>query len=101
MDTAAMAQVPDNRLPARVWLRRDIGPILWSAFLAACCATMLFFALFDPVLLLRDDAPPHWLADRRTCYALGFFFFWSMTTIAALLTAWLIDTRSAADRTDS
>ena len=95
-----MAAVPDKLMLA-MWsrLRRDVGPVLWSAFLAACFGTMLFFALFDPVLLMHDEAPPAWLADRRTAYALGFFFFWLMATIAALLTAWLIDTRSSADRT--
>ena len=95
-----MAAVPDKSMLAMwSWLRRDVGPVLWSAFLAACFGTMLFFALFDPVLLMHDEAPPAWLADRRTAYALGFFFFWLMTTVAASLTAWLIDTRSSADRT--
>jgi hypothetical protein len=74
-------------------LRQDIGVIVWCGFLAACFATMLFFAIFDPVLLMRDDAPPRWLADRRTGYAVGFFFFWLSTTIAAALSTWLIDTR--------
>jgi hypothetical protein len=80
----------------RPWsqLRQDIGVIVWCGFLAACFATMLFFAIFDPVHLMRDDATPAWLADRRTGYALGFFFFWFVTTISATLTAWLIDTRS-------
>jgi len=92
-----MAQVPETAFEFRCWLRRDLGPVLWSAFLAASVATMLFFALFDPAQLMRDDAPPAWLADRRTGYALGFFFFWMITTLAGLLTAWLIDTRSAND----
>jgi hypothetical protein len=83
----------------RAWTRlaQDIGVIVWCAFLAACFATMLFFAIFDPVHLMHDDAPPPWLADRRTGYALGFFFFWVVTTISASLTAWLIDTRSSSD----
>ena len=92
---AAASEQVSRPLWAR--LRRDVGPVLWSAFLAACIATMLFFAIFDPVLLMHDDAPPSWLADRRTGYAVGFFFFWMTTTIAALLTAWLIDTRTPDD----
>jgi hypothetical protein len=76
-------------------LRQDVAAIVWCGFLAACFATMLFFAVFDPVLLMRDEAPPSWLADRRTAYALGFFFFWLTTTIAGTLTAWLIDTRAS------
>lgn len=79
-----------------VWsrLRQDIGVIVWCSFLAACFATMLFFAIFDPIYLKHDDDPPAWLADRRTGYALGFFFFWLTSLIAAALTAWLVDTRS-------
>lgn len=93
-----MAAASDKLARPAWWrVRRDLGPVLWSAFLAACVATMLFFALFDPVLLMRDDSPPKWLADRRTGYAAGFFFFWMTTTIAALLTAWLIDTRTSDD----
>jgi len=78
-------------------LRQDAGAVVWCSFLAACFATMLFFALFDPIYLKQDDDPPSWLADRRTAYALGFFFFWLMTAIAAGLTAWLVDTRGACE----
>jgi hypothetical protein len=81
-------------------LRQDVGVVLWCSFLAACVATMLFFAVFDPVYLKQDDDPPPGLADRRTGYAIGFFFFWVVTTISASLTAWLIDTR-ASDEVDS
>jgi hypothetical protein len=70
--------------------RKRLGAVLWAAFLAACVATMLFFAVFDPLLLMDDDAPPSWLADRRSGYALGFFFFWATSTLAAALTAWLV-----------
>lgn len=82
-------------------VRQDIGAIVWCSFLAACFATMLFFAIFDPIYLKHDENPPGWLADRRTGYALGFFFFWLTTAISAALTAWLVDTRgNAADRLD-
>jgi hypothetical protein len=79
----------------RTWchFREDLGVLLWSSFLAASTATLLFFAYFDPRLLAADDDPPAWLADRMTGYATGFFFFWGMCTIASFLTAYLIDTR--------
>ena len=49
----------------------------------------------NPTILLdHDSAPPAWLADRMTGYAVGFFFFWAMCTIASFVTAYLIDTRS-------
>lgn len=70
-----------------------MGVLLWASFLAACAATALFFAYFDPPLLAADDAPPRWLADRMTGYAVGFFFFWAVCAIAGFLTAYLIDTR--------
>jgi hypothetical protein len=84
----------------RRWLhfREDLGVLLWASFLAACVATLFFFAYFDPLLLADDATPPAWLADRRTAYAIGFFFFWTVCTIASFLTAYLIDTRIDADR---
>ncbi len=83
----------------RPWSRRTqaIGAILWCAFLAACLATLLFFAVFDPLLLIRDDTSLAWLGDRRSGYAAGFFFFWLIGIVAAGLTTWLIETRSAPD----
>jgi hypothetical protein len=74
--------------------REDLGVLLWASFLAACVATLLFFACFDPQLLVDDRAPPAWLADRRAGYTVGFFFFWMMSAIASFLTAYLIETRS-------
>lgn len=90
-----MLRAPEE---SRSPLRQDVGVFLWSSFLAACLATMIFFAFFDPLLLAHDDAPPRWLTDRMTGYAIGFFFFWFVCAIAAILTAYLIDTRP--DRRD-
>lgn len=95
---SAPTEAPER---VRTWprFREDLGVLLWAAFLAACAATALFFAYFDPVLLALDAAPPRWLADRMTGYAVGFFFFWAICTIASFLTAYLIDTRPSG-RTD-
>jgi hypothetical protein len=93
-----MPALPDRRHSRPgTWprFREDLGVLLWASFLAACVATLFFFAYFDPVLLAHDVAPPAWLADRRTGYAIGFFFFWTVCTIASFLTAYLIDTRSS------
>lgn len=73
-------------------LREDIGVVVWSSFLAACLATLLFFAYFDPLLLGDDQDPPRWLGSRMAGYGLGFFFFWAMTMVSAALTSFLIDT---------
>lgn len=93
-----MLQATESNGSNRRLLRQDAGAFLWSSFLAACLATMVFFAFFDPLLLAHDDAPPAWLADRMTGYAVGFFFFWFVCAVAAVLTAYLIDTRP--DRPD-
>jgi hypothetical protein len=79
---------------AKPWPRRkqEMAAVLWPSFLVACVATMVFFALFDPLLLSVDDQPPAWLQSRMTGYALGFFFFWIVAAAAAALTAYLIDT---------
>ncbi|MBB6092136.1 hypothetical protein HNQ60_000982 [Povalibacter uvarum] len=81
---------------ARRWpmMRRDVAILLWASFLAACVATMFFFAMFDPLLLAHDDAPPRWLSDRMTGYTCGFFFFWFIGATASFLTAFLIDARA-------
>lgn len=84
----------DEREASPPWSRRrqEVGAVVWSSFLAACLATMLFFAVFDPLQLGNDDAPPVWIVSRMAGYAIGFFFFWIVTMIAALLTAYLLDT---------
>jgi hypothetical protein len=64
--------------------------VLWAGFLSACLATMLFFAGFDPQQLFDADPWPRWLTDRRSGYALGFFFFWMICTLAGALSAWLL-----------
>lgn len=70
----------------RGWL---IGTVLWPSLLAACLASLLFFAAVDP-LLLRDAGPQ--LFDglsREGGYALGFFFFWFIAACASALSLYL------------
>ena len=82
-----------NSQPPRPRAGRKVAIVLWASFLAACVATLVFFAYFDPLLLQTDGAPPHWLADRMTGYAVGFFFFWCVCTLASALTVFMIPTR--------
>ena len=58
--------------------------VLWPAFLMAGLATVLFFAAFDPVLLLQETR----FADmpRLGAYTIGFFLFWLLTTSSCALT---------------
>lgn len=61
---------------------RTVGVVVWCSFLAACGATAILFALFDPVMLWQGG-------DRRTTYALGFFFFWAVAAISAALSTYM------------
>lgn len=64
--------------------RRVLMVSLWASFLAACGASLVFFALFDPVLL--NDASDHRLELTRPAgYALGFFFFWAIGAVACAI----------------
>jgi len=62
--------------------------MLWSAFLAAALATMSCFAFLDPMALAVGE-PPSWWGSRPHVYAVGFFFFWLVGLVAALL-AWFL-----------
>jgi hypothetical protein len=72
--------------------QRDVFVIGWCSFLSAAVATMLFFAFVDP-LALADITEPPLPVDRMSGYALGFFFFWSVSALSAVLTVYLIRTR--------
>lgn len=70
---------PDLGSRGRAW-----GAIVWSAFLAAALATMLCFALLDPLGLAAGETPGWWTGRLRV-YAIGFFFFWLIGLVAAAL----------------
>jgi hypothetical protein len=63
---------------------RALGVIVWSAFLAAALATMVCFALLDPLAVSAGETPGWW-SDRLHVYAVGFFFFWLIGLVAAAL----------------
>lgn len=67
-------------------MQRAIG-ILWSSFLVAGIAEMMFFSLFDPIEMhfMGEQAE----LSRMTVYAIGFAFFWGIGVCASLLFAWL------------
>jgi len=75
---------------------RDLGIVLWPSFLAACGASLLFFAAVDP-LMLRDAGPRIFAGiERESGYALGFAFFWVTGAVASALSVYLIRTARAA-----
>jgi hypothetical protein len=85
-----------DRPPPWSRLRQDVGAVVWSSFLAACLAAMLFFAAFDPLTLASDDNPPWWLESRMTGYSVGFFFFWFVCAVAGFLTSALLHSSAGA-----
>lgn len=79
----------------------DVALVLWPSFLAACAASLLFFAAVDPALL-RDAGPRLFSGlEREAGYALGFLFFWLTGALASALSIYLIRTARSAPRTAS
>jgi hypothetical protein len=66
-----------------------LGAILWPSFFAAGVATMVFFALFDPVVLFGIAFPGREIS-RELGYTAGFFLFWLATAAASLFTSILL-----------
>jgi len=82
----------------RQWSRNKqaVATVVWISFLAAAVATMLFFALFDPVELLGSfDLDTD--IGRQGGYAIGFFFFWVISAGCSAVTAWLVRTAPKRD----
>ena len=69
-------------------LAQKIGAILWPSFFAAAVATMVFFALVDP-LQLRDMTFPGHELGREAGYTIAFFLFWGATAGSSLFT-WIL-----------
>jgi hypothetical protein len=85
---------PNGALRARAETPRDsaarrIGAIVWPSFFAAGVATMVFFAIVDPVELAHITWSKVELS-RQAGYTIGFFMFWLCTFSACLFTAILI-----------
>jgi len=65
------------------------GAVVWPSFFAAGVATMVFFAIVDP-LELAEISWPHLTISRELGYSLGFFGFWSCTFASSLFWALLL-----------
>jgi len=60
--------------------------ILWPSFLTAGVATILFFAYFDPQLLMQVSG--YGEISRMGGYTIGFFLFWMLTSITCVMTCY-------------
>lgn len=67
---------------------QKLGAILWPSFFAAGVATMVLFAMADP-LALRDAVFPGLPLSRELGYTLGFLLLWA-TTLASSLFTWIL-----------
>lgn len=74
---------------ARDSAARRIGAVVWPSFFAAAVATMVFFAIVDPLDLAAITWPKVEIS-RQAGYTIGFFMFWLCTFCACGFTALLI-----------
>jgi len=84
---------------ARQWSRnrQAVATVVWISFLSAAIATMLFFAVFDPVEL-ASVLDENLQIGHQAGYAVGFFFFWVLSAICSGVTAWLVRTAPKRDQ---
>lgn len=75
-----------SRTPAAVPRIQMVVAILWPSFLTSGLATILFFTLFDPVLLANMAGLPP--VSHLGGYTLGFFAFWLLTALTSALTCY-------------
>ncbi len=82
MATLPVTKIPTDAIP----LVQQVVSVLWPSFLTATGATVLFFAVFDPLTL----AELHQITgfSRLAGYTLGFFGFWLLTSISSALTCY-------------
>ena len=71
--------------------KRDIGIVIWIAFLSACAGTFVIFAVLDPEAL-NDAWVLPWEMGRRLAYSLGFLFLFLVSLMASALTVFMIRT---------
>ena len=74
-----------------------LSAVLWPAFVLAGIATVVFFALIDPVTWLDcQGAAP---LSRTAAYSLGFFAFWLLTSASGAATLYFLSVRVPPART--
>lgn len=83
---------------AKQWSRdkQAMFTVIWISFLSAAIATMVFFAVFDPVELSRHFDEERDIS-RDAGYAIGFFFFWALCAFCSGITAFLVRTAPKRD----
>lgn len=86
MDNGESLASPVAQLP-RV---QRVSAVLWPSFVLAGIATVVFFALIDPIHLLDYQGVPP--LSRTAAYSLGFFAFWLLTAASSAATLYFLST---------
>lgn len=94
-DSAHSDSARSNQKSARVPRVARFGAVVWPSFFAAGVATMVFFAIVDPVELAAMTWPQVSIT-REAGYTIGFFMFWACTFSSSFFTA-LLSTAPAND----
>ncbi len=82
MPTQPATRADRNQLP----VVQQIVSVMWPSFLTAGIATVIFFALFDPIELSLLAGGPE--LTRIGGYTIGFFCFWLLTSVSCALTCY-------------
>ncbi len=95
----AGASPPGSLDTAPEWTTRqqDMANVLWASFLAACVASVVFFAMVDPLELAAISTPMLEIS-RMAGYAIGFFFFWGIAALASTVTSFMVRTAVRRNR---
>lgn len=83
-------------------MKRMTLVILWPSFLVAILAEGLFFSLIDPQDLAICGT--HLELSAKAAYTIGFFFFWTFCSLAAMLSCILLrvpEETEVADESDN
>ena len=70
--------------------------VLWPSFLSAIMAEGLFFSVFDPSELMLLGG--HLELEPIAAYTMGFFFFWTVCSIASMISLYLVRTEAPAQQ---
>jgi len=65
---------------------QQIVAVMWPSFLTAGIATILFFTVFDPDIILQ--ASGYAVISRTAGYSIGFVCFWILTASSCALTCY-------------
>ena len=76
----------DNNTAKEIPTIQKVIAVLWPSFLTAGVATILFFAYFDPQLLMQVSG--YGEISRMAGYTIGFFLFWMLTSVTCVMTCY-------------